>query len=36
VLVSEMSAGWYRYVSEWRFHADGTIQPRFWDGSSPE
>lgn len=29
VLVSEMEAGWYRYVSEWRFHADGTIKPRF-------
>ena len=33
VLVSEMSAGWYRYVSEWRFHADGTIQPRFGMGA---
>jgi hypothetical protein len=29
VLVSEMEAGWYRYVSEWRLHADGTIKPRF-------
>lgn len=29
VLVSEMEAGWYRYVSEWRLHADGTIRPRF-------
>jgi Copper amine oxidase, enzyme domain len=29
VLVSEMEAGWYRYISEWRFHADGTIKPRF-------
>lgn len=29
VLVSEMEAGWYRYVSEWRLHADGTILPRF-------
>lgn len=29
VLVSEMHASWYRYVSEWRLHADGTIQPRF-------
>jgi hypothetical protein len=33
VLVSEMSAGWYRYISEWRFHADGTIQPRFGMGA---
>jgi len=29
VLVSEMEAGWYRYVSEWRLAADGTIRPRF-------
>ena len=29
VLVSEMQAGWYRYISEWRFHTDGTIRPRF-------
>lgn len=29
VLVSEMEAGWYRYISEWRFHSDGTIRPRF-------
>jgi hypothetical protein len=29
VLVSEMEAGWYRYVSTWRLHADGTIKPRF-------
>jgi Copper amine oxidase, enzyme domain len=29
VLVSEMQAGWYRYISEWRLHANGTIRPRF-------
>jgi hypothetical protein len=29
VLVSEMEAGWYRYVSEWRLHVNGTIRPRF-------
>jgi hypothetical protein len=29
VLVSELEAGWYRYVSEWRLHANGTISPRF-------
>jgi hypothetical protein len=29
VLVSEMEAGWYRYVSEWRFHTNGTLRPRF-------
>jgi hypothetical protein len=29
VLVSEMNAGWYRYVSEWRLRSDGRIRPRF-------
>jgi hypothetical protein len=29
VLVSELEAGWYRYISQWRLHADGTIRPRF-------
>ena len=29
ILVSEMQAGWYRYVSQWRLHANGTIRPRF-------
>lgn len=29
VLVSEMEAGWYRYVIQWRLHANGTIAPRF-------
>jgi hypothetical protein len=29
VLVCELEAGWYRYVSEWRLHANGTIRPRF-------
>ena len=29
VLVSEMQAGWYRYISLWRLHTDGTIRPRF-------
>ncbi len=29
VLVSEMQAGWYRYVTQWRLHTDGTIRPRF-------
>ena len=28
-LISEMEAGWYRYISEWRFRLDGTILPRF-------
>jgi Copper amine oxidase, enzyme domain len=29
VFVSEMEAGWYRYVTQWRFGLDGTIRPRF-------
>ncbi|MBA3528651.1 MAG: hypothetical protein H0T91_04960 [Propionibacteriaceae bacterium] len=29
VVVSELQAGWYRYVSQWRFHDNGTIRPRF-------
>ncbi len=33
ILISEMEAGWYRYVSEWRFQADGTFLPRFGFGA---
>jgi len=33
VLVSELEAGWYRYISAWRLHADGTIRPRFGFGA---
>ncbi|WP_222268559.1 hypothetical protein [Modestobacter marinus] len=29
VIVSELAAGWYRYISQWRLAADGTIRPRF-------
>jgi hypothetical protein len=28
-ILSQIQAGWYRYTSEWRFKADGTILPRF-------
>jgi hypothetical protein len=28
-LVSQLSAGWYRYASEWHLENDGTIKPRF-------
>lgn len=28
-IVSEVQAGWYRYVSDWRLRDDGTIAPRF-------
>ena len=34
VLVTEMSAGWYRYVMEWRFDDDGTIRPRYGFGAT--
>ena len=34
VLVSEMSAGWYRYISEWRLRSDGTIRPRWGFGAT--
>jgi hypothetical protein len=33
VLVCEMEAGWYRYVSQWRFNANGTLAPRFGFGA---
>ncbi|RJG11678.1 hypothetical protein D3872_18450 [Massilia cavernae] len=29
IVTTEMAAGWYRYIQEWRFHRDGTIRPRF-------
>ena len=29
VVVSQLRSGWYRWVSEWRLHANGTIRPRF-------
>lgn len=34
ILVTEMNAGWYRYIMEWRFAADGTIRPRYGFGST--
>lgn len=33
VLITEMNAGWYRYIMEWRFGNDGTIRPRYGFGS---
>jgi hypothetical protein len=33
VLVSELEAGWYRYISQWRFGMDGAIRPRFEFGA---
>ena len=33
VLTCELQAGWYRYISQWRLHADGTIRPRFGFGA---
>lgn len=34
VLVTELQAGWYRYIMEWRFAADGTIRPRYGFGAT--
>ena len=34
VMVSELQAGWYRYIMEWRFANDGTIRPRFGFGAT--
>jgi hypothetical protein len=34
VMVSEMNAGWYRYIMEWRFADDGTIRPRYGYGAT--
>jgi hypothetical protein len=34
VLVSEMNAGWYRYICEYRFNANGTIRPRYGYGAT--
>ncbi len=32
-LLSECNAGWYRYISEWRFHDEGVIEPLFGYGA---
>lgn len=29
VVLSELEAGWYRYISEWRFSLDGTMTARW-------
>ena len=34
VLVTEMQAGWYRYIMEWRFANNGTIRPRYGFGAT--
>lgn len=34
VLVTELEAGWYRYIMEWRFNNDGTIRPRYGFGAT--
>lgn len=30
VISSQLKAGWYRYIHEWTFFADGTIAPRMY------
>ncbi|MEJ5295346.1 MAG: hypothetical protein WHT28_08895 [Fimbriimonadales bacterium] len=32
VLITECSAGWYRYITGWRFHPAGILKPRFQYG----
>ena len=34
VLVTELEAGWYRYIHEWRFDSNGAIRPRFGFGTT--
>jgi hypothetical protein len=34
VFISQLAAGWYRYISEWRFAAKGTIFPRWSFGGT--
>jgi hypothetical protein len=34
VMVTEMNAGWYRYLMEWRFDNNGTIRPRYGFGAT--
>jgi hypothetical protein len=34
VLVTEMNAGWYRYICEYRLASDGTIRPRYGYGAT--
>jgi hypothetical protein len=36
ILVTELQAGWYRYIMEWRFANDGTIRPRFGFGATDD
>ncbi|MGV3722114.1 MAG: hypothetical protein ACO1SX_14480 [Actinomycetota bacterium] len=33
-LISQLSAGWYRYIPEFRFYPDGRILPRFRFGGT--
>ena len=33
-LMTETTAGWYRYVMEWRLYLDGTIEPIFGFGAT--
>lgn len=33
-LVSELNAGWYRYITKWIFHDEGIISPRFGFGAT--
>lgn len=34
-LTTQTSAGWYRYTMKWKFHLNGTIEPGFGFGATP-
>ncbi|MFK8017042.1 MAG: thrombospondin type 3 repeat-containing protein [Gammaproteobacteria bacterium] len=34
-LSTQTRAGWYRYTMRWKFHLDGTIEPGFGFGATP-
>lgn len=34
-LTTQTRAGWYRYTMRWKFHLDGTIEPGFGFGATP-
>ena len=34
-LTTQTSAGWYRYIMKWRFYLDGTLEPVFEFGATP-
>lgn len=33
ILITQLTAGWYRYYIEWTFYTDGRVEPRFGFGA---